>query len=106
MGDRPSRTHLEEAVGAARLGDPGDDGGAVGDGEVDHGDLRVGDDLAQARPLRLWPDVAVRQRVVLGRGDELLRHARWHAALDSSARLRESSRRVCSGAARARPRGP
>jgi hypothetical protein len=68
-------TNLEEAVGAAGGADLGDDGGAVGVGEVDDGDVGVGHDLVQARPLRLRPDIAVGQRVVHGRGDELLRHA-------------------------------
>jgi hypothetical protein len=68
-------TDLKEAVGAAGLTDPGDDCGEVGVGEVDDGDLRVGDDLVEARALHLRPDVVLRQLVVHGRGDELVRHA-------------------------------
>jgi hypothetical protein len=74
-GDGHQRSlDLEESMGAAGVADLGDDGGAVGVGEVDDGDVGVGDDLVQARALRLLPDVVARQLLVHGRGDELVRH--------------------------------
>jgi hypothetical protein len=60
---------------AAGLADGGDDRGAVGARQVDDRDVHAGDDLREARALRLRPDVAPRQGVVHRRREEVLRHA-------------------------------
>lgn len=59
-------------MGAAGVADGGDDGGAVGGGEVDDGDAGVGDDEVEARALRLRADVLPRHRVVHGRRQQLV----------------------------------
>mgnify|MGYP003703211711 CR=1 FL=1 len=65
-------------MGAAGGADLGDELGAVGVGEVDDGDGGVGEHVGEARALRLGAHVVARQRVVVCRGDELVRHAAVH----------------------------
>ena len=60
---------------AAGGADGGDGGGAIGARQVDDGDGRAGDDLGEARALRLRPDVVPRHGAVRGRREEVLRHA-------------------------------